>query len=182
MTLFDPRQWGSDTGREIPSIDKAWGVRSIACNEHILSLGTGRGNVYFFDLRAWKYLENDEGDSIALRTSEGWIRRDSNYYTFFNSIAKLPNAVYTHSYSPNNKKLYVAGGPLQLGLYGNYSSIWQKLFIYLNNKVISNRIVLNNRFNRFNQFTLYMYNTKLNISSLTVYGIDNLGSWSLKKC
>ena len=125
VTLFDPRQWGSDTGREITSIDKSWGVRSIAYNEHILSMGTGRGNVYFFDLRAWKYLENDEGDSIALRTSEGWIRRDSNYYTFFNSIPKLPNAIYTHSYSPDNRKLYVAGGPLQLGLYGNYSSIWQ---------------------------------------------------------
>ena len=125
VTLFDPREWGTDTAKEVPSIDKSWGVRSIAYNEHILSVGTGRGNVYFFDLKAWKYQTNEEGEPLALRTSEGWIRRDTNYYTYFNSLPKLPNAIYSHSYSPDNRKLYVAGGPLQLGLCGNYSSIWR---------------------------------------------------------
>ncbi|KAI6657431.1 DDB1- and CUL4-associated factor 12 [Oopsacas minuta] len=126
VTLFDPREWpSSDNSKEVVSIDKSWGVRSIAYNEHILSIGTGRGNVYFFDLRAWRYLETDEGEHLALRTSEGWIRHDNNYYTFFNSIPKLPNAIYSHSYSPDNRKMYIAGGPLQLGLCGNYSSIWQ---------------------------------------------------------
>ena len=125
VTLFDPREWGTDTGREVVSIDKSWGVRSIAYNEHILSLGTGRGNVYFFDLKAWKYHTNEDEEPLALRTSEGWIRRDNNYYTYFNSLPKLPNAIYSHCYSPDNRKLYVAGGPLQLGLCGNYSSIWR---------------------------------------------------------
>ena len=126
VTLFDHRERETDIGRDVVSVDKSWGVRSIAYNEHILSIGTGRGNVYFFDLRAWKYLSNDDGgEPIALKTSEGWVCRDTNYYTFFNSIPKLPNAIYSHSYSPDNRKIYVAGGPLQLGLSGNYSAVWQ---------------------------------------------------------
>ncbi len=51
-------------------------------------------------------------------------RRDNTYRDFFSNLPEPPNAIYTHKYSPSKSKMLLAGGPLPLGLYGNYCSLW----------------------------------------------------------
>ena len=52
-------------------------------------------------------------------------RHDGIYREFFQHVYDLRHAVYTHKYNPSKTKLFVAGGPLPLGLYGNYAAFWQ---------------------------------------------------------
>ena len=97
-------------------------------NEGILSFGTGEGNLYFFDLRAGQYLSKyDASDTsvFSLKVSNGYLRHDGIYREFFQHVHDLRHAVYTHKYNPSKTKLFVAGGPLPLGLYGNYAAFWQ---------------------------------------------------------
>jgi hypothetical protein len=37
----------------------------------------------------------------------------------------FPTAIYTHCYDPTGSKLFTGGGPLAVGLYGNYAALWQ---------------------------------------------------------
>jgi WD repeat-containing protein 40A len=34
-------------------------------------------------------------------------------------------AIYTHCYDHSGTRLFTAGGPLQVGIQGNYASVWQ---------------------------------------------------------
>ena len=49
---------------------------------------------------------------------------DDTYREFFSGLPQPPNALYTHCYSPMRTKLFIAGGPLPLGLHGNYAGVW----------------------------------------------------------
>ena len=59
------------------------GVRSLQFNSDILTVGTGGGNVFFYDLRNGKYLSainssssnacNDREHLCCLKTSPGWM-------------------------------------------------------------------------------------------------------------
>ena len=51
-------------------------------------------------------------------------RHDSIYREYFWDSDCYPNAVYTHCYDPTETKMFAAGGPLALGLYGSYSAVW----------------------------------------------------------
>jgi len=51
-------------------------------------------------------------------------RKDDTYHNFFSGLPRPPNAIYTHSYSPSRTKIFTAGGPLPLGLFGNYAAMW----------------------------------------------------------
>lgn len=51
-------------------------------------------------------------------------RHDDTYREFFSGLPQPPNALYSHCYSPMRTKLFIAGGPLPLGLHGNYASVW----------------------------------------------------------
>ena len=48
---------------------------------------------------------------------------DDNYLDFFMDQS-YPNAVYTHQYDDTGTRMFVAGGPLPAGLWGNYAGIW----------------------------------------------------------
>ena len=52
-------------------------------------------------------------------------RHDDIYRDFFHHVVDLRHAIYTHRYNPSGTKLFVAGGPLPLGLYGSYAAFWQ---------------------------------------------------------
>lgn len=65
------------------------GVRSLQFNDHLISIGTGQGNLYFYDLKADRYLSrlehslsqinmagpstNHEPCAWALKTTLGWL-------------------------------------------------------------------------------------------------------------
>jgi len=37
---------------------------------------------------------------------------------------EFPNAIYTHQYDETGTRMFVAGGPLPAGLWGNYAGLW----------------------------------------------------------
>jgi len=51
---------------------------------------------------------------------------DDNYLGFFmpQFNQEFPNAIYTHQYDETGTRMFVAGGPLPAGLWGNYAGLW----------------------------------------------------------
>ena len=49
------------------------GVRSVSFQEEIITIGTGVGQILFFDLKAGRYLESGCGHSCTLDLSKGWL-------------------------------------------------------------------------------------------------------------
>ena len=127
VSFIDGRLANQTVG-SVQSKDRDCGVRSLQFKDDIVSIGTGGGNIYFYNLRAARYLSTTSStyrdDLYCLKTSNGWVRKDTTYRDLFSNLPYPPNAIYTHKYSPSQSKILVAGGPLPLGLYGNYLSIW----------------------------------------------------------
>ena len=101
------------------------GIRSLSFNKEILTIGTGNGNILFYDIRNSKYFNNKfNQDLIALKTSKGWIAQtnENQNYGHFSQL-DLP-AIYTHQYDLNKTRLFTGGGPLASQLIGNYCGIW----------------------------------------------------------
>ena len=140
VTFIDGRHPHKPAGF-LKSPDKDCGVRSLNFNQELLSIGTGAGNIFFYDLRAGSFLSRSERPH-HLHTSPGWLvclsvfvyitslqlnclqRNDETYREFFSGLPQPPNALYSHCYSPLRTKLFIAGGPLPLGLHGNYAAVW----------------------------------------------------------
>ncbi|KAI3427023.1 hypothetical protein D9Q98_006965 [Chlorella vulgaris] len=55
VTLIDPRRRAGEL-RAVASPDNNEGVRSVQLTQHLLSFGTGRGQLFFYDLRANAFL------------------------------------------------------------------------------------------------------------------------------
>lgn len=87
-------------------------------------MGTTRGEVLFYDVRAQKYLDCHCGMRAMLRASSGWLYEDDLYMDFFRNMA-MPNAIYTHCYDESRTRLFTAGGPIAASLLGNYGAIWR---------------------------------------------------------
>ncbi|KAL8595843.1 hypothetical protein ACOMHN_012261 [Nucella lapillus] len=102
------------------------GIRSLSFKKDIVTIGTGLGQVLFFDVRAMRYLDdrNKERPGLCqLSVGQGWLREDENYRDIFFGAA-YPNAIYTHAYDDSGVRLFTAGGPLPAGLWGNYAGVW----------------------------------------------------------
>lgn len=74
VTFIDPRQSPTHTAGSVRSLDKDCGVRSLEFNQQLLSIGTGAGHLYFYDMRKNDFL-HDSSDSkpCALTASQGWL-------------------------------------------------------------------------------------------------------------
>lgn len=136
VTFLDDRVPASTVG-SLKSLDPDCGIRSLKFNHNLLSIGTGAGHIYFYDIRTRHYLNTSSSGSsrqqhqsrptaraLSLTASAGWLRRDETYQSFFSGLPEPLSAIYTHCYSPSKTKLFTAGGPLPLGLYGNYAGVW----------------------------------------------------------
>jgi len=105
----------------IPAKD-TWGIRSLSFNDRVMGIGGGLGQLHFYDLRFKSYIIlNDQKEFISSGT--GWLLKDEIFYNHFYGL-DVSNAIYTHNWSPSRLKLFVGGGPLLLGLKGNYGSVW----------------------------------------------------------
>jgi WD repeat-containing protein 40A len=116
----------------VESKDNGWGVRSISLDHSMMTVGGGYGRISFYDLRAQKYLSWDDPSTrgsvedrgkTSLEAGDGWLLHDAIYMNYFSGHT-VRNAVYTLAYDPTGVKLFAAGGPLQLNLYGSYVSVW----------------------------------------------------------
>lgn len=122
VTMLDPRSNGKQ--RAIISKLRGCGIRSLKFNEDVLSIGTGSGIMYFFDIRASSYLELTCRHPCNLVMGSGWLLQDDTYRDIFMD-GDYPNAIYAHCYDDSGSKLFAAGGPLPAGLWGNYAGLWQ---------------------------------------------------------
>ncbi|ELT97249.1 hypothetical protein CAPTEDRAFT_101926 [Capitella teleta] len=100
------------------------GIRSLNFIDDILSIGTGNGFVHFYDMRAGRLLELGCGHPCSLSMGDGWLLHDDVYREIFHDT-DYPNAVYTHCFDPSGTRMFSAGGPLPVGLWGNYGGLWQ---------------------------------------------------------
>jgi len=123
VTFVDPRVLKVCGTRSILCKQRGCGIRSLSFKNDLLTIGTGQGSVYFYDVRAEKYLELFCGASVQLEAGMGWLHHDDTYHDFFVGN-EYPNAIYTHCYDPAGTRLFTAGGPLPAGLYGNYAALW----------------------------------------------------------
>jgi WD repeat-containing protein 40A len=75
ISLLDPRQ--QKPTQTIPSLDSNWGVRSVCFNNHLLTIGGGKGRIAFIDTRKLEFLPvgaTPEGHlSYFHQTGSGWL-------------------------------------------------------------------------------------------------------------
>eukprot|EP00128_Syssomonas_multiformis_P015593 Colp12_sorted_trinity150504_noHs@16421 len=134
VSFLDPRT--ASVILSVESIDDGWGVRSLSSKFDIITIGGGLGRLSFYDMRGHGYVSVMSGESerleslgrnnneYFLQTGSGWLRKDDVYATHFQGM-HINNAVYAHAYDQSGHRLFVGGGPLQLGLYGNYFGLWE---------------------------------------------------------
>ncbi|RUS82746.1 hypothetical protein EGW08_009484 [Elysia chlorotica] len=125
VTLIDQRQQGTSRciPLKIPSSHGERGIRSLSFTHSMITIGTGDGRVLFYDTRAAQFLYLENGSHCELHVGDGWLRHDANYWEHFLHV-RYPNAIFTHCYDQSNARLFVAGGPLPAGLYGNYAGVF----------------------------------------------------------
>lgn len=137
--------------KKIPSRNNSCGIRSVSFKGNILTIGTAIGLLLFWDLRAAKFLEStmNSNRAVNLKTSKGWMvsrllghdvsicvfnleyfqSRDENYLVNLDGIMPQTDkdmpALYTHCYDSSGSRLFVAGGPLPIGMKGNYVALFQ---------------------------------------------------------
>lgn len=105
-------------------VNMVTGVRSISWRGPIVTLGTGDGELMFFDVRMCNFLPcySDSGANW-LRISDGWLNEENEMAR--DALNGAPStAVYTHSYDPSGTRLFAAGGPIAEPSIGNYAAVW----------------------------------------------------------
>ena len=78
------QRWQCSQGHHLAHVLDA-GVRSLSIQGHLLSSGSGRGQLAFWDLRAGRYLDLDplpggEERRRHLQLGRGWLMEDSIYW------------------------------------------------------------------------------------------------------
>ena len=63
--------------------------------------------------------------AVTLKASRGWVNQSDQYVNDFGNNQRYAPAIYTHCYDTSGTRLFAAGGPLQIGLKGNYLSLFQ---------------------------------------------------------
>lgn len=122
ITLVDDRM--SKDMSNVSSQQTGAGVRSLNFTSDIMTIGTGAGSIFFYDLRAGKYLDLNCSHPCSLAVGKGWLSHDDTYQDYF-AGEQYPNAIYVHCFDDTGTKLFAAGGPLPAGLWGNYGGLWQ---------------------------------------------------------
>ena len=69
------------------------GIRSLAFNSEVLSFGTGSGYIFFFDLRAMKYLEMNCSHALVLKGGKGWTRVRIRCFCLLTKFSSKTNLV-----------------------------------------------------------------------------------------
>ena len=106
---------------EIPNMNGNTGTRSLGWyNDNVLSIGGGTNKLSFYDIRKNSgFIKNDNKNFYNI--DKGFIKNDSTYQMVLNSQV----SIYTHTYNSNKNKIFVAGGPTMIGLFGSQMSILQ---------------------------------------------------------
>ncbi|KAJ3011529.1 hypothetical protein HKX48_006789 [Thoreauomyces humboldtii] len=118
ISVLDPRT-PSSVVHTFPSLDSGWGVRSLLFESPgTVAVGGGLGHVCFYDLRRLAYSAGATVGSVGT----GWVERDRFCVDAFGG--RVGHAVYALEREENEGRLFVAGGPLQVGLKGSMAGVW----------------------------------------------------------
>ncbi|RXG60236.1 DDB1- and CUL4-associated factor 12 [Armadillidium vulgare] len=123
VTLIDPRTLQSiskiDTRKSGPNI------RSLSFRGALLTIGTGTGDILFYDVNAGRYIEGNEEGPVDLKCSKCAVTFDESAPLLLASDnSQSDSAVYTHCYDWSGTRLFAAGGPLSAAYKGCYASLW----------------------------------------------------------
>ncbi|KAI1278491.1 DDB1- and CUL4-associated factor 12-like protein 1 [Halotydeus destructor] len=132
ISMVDPRKLQQSD--KITSNLNNSGIRSMRFNRDLLTIGTGNGQIMFYDMRNQKFLFPDtalekfsdpthRARTSMLVSAEGHVDRDFNYYEAYHLFPYHP-AIYTHCFDVSGTKIFAAGGPLPACITGNYAAIW----------------------------------------------------------
>lgn len=121
VTIYDIRN-PQPMVRTFRSKHQTYGVRSVQYNNQMLSYSTGRGSIFFYDVRAGRHLDlNSKAFSVGLgKPFMDEIRQSVNLSTAASSFV----AIYTHEYDHSRTRMFCAGGPLSAAEVGNFASLW----------------------------------------------------------
>ncbi|KAL4444203.1 hypothetical protein ABPG75_011940 [Micractinium tetrahymenae] len=144
VTLLDPRRRNAEL-QSIVSPDENQGVRSLQLTEQLLSFGTGKGKLFFYDVRAQAFLPTERSayDYAAdglhcklspqpqpalqprrhLQLGAGYVVQNDLFYDHFSGM-DIRHACYAHCWDSSRTRLFVCGGPLAFGLQGCYMAVW----------------------------------------------------------
>ncbi|XP_004599822.2 DDB1- and CUL4-associated factor 12-like protein 2 [Ochotona princeps] len=134
VSFLDPRK--SENNLRLLSCKRIGdSVCSLSFYQDIITLGTFHGSLFFYDVRAHKFLEDSRvvgqdtsagsgRRKLKLACSRGWINQDTHRAYQNVRLNQLPSSLYTHCYNWPEMKLFVAGGPHIFNLHGNYAGLW----------------------------------------------------------
>ena len=111
--------------RSIASQKLGYGVRSVSFKGNLLTIGTGLGQILFWDLRACDFLESAvfPEKKVALKASNCNVTGvEAN--SPFEGESYIP-AIYSHCFDQSGTRLFIGGGPLQRDVRGSYLALWQ---------------------------------------------------------
>ena len=123
LLLIDPRVGGivkcvtpMQSGRED-------GIRSLSALDNVLSVGSGSGNLSFFDLRRDAFLRVDGGDPDGCPGPwAGGGEGGRHPYCLPLDWPHRP-ACFTHSWDPSGTRIFAAGGPIFSEAVGVYAAV-----------------------------------------------------------
>eukprot|EP01095_Lingulamoeba_sp_RSL-Kostka_P014516 TRINITY_DN634_c1_g1_i1.p1 TRINITY_DN634_c1_g1~~TRINITY_DN634_c1_g1_i1.p1 ORF type:complete len:434 (-),score=87.15 TRINITY_DN634_c1_g1_i1:45-1346(-) len=106
--------------KSVPNMEQ-YGVRSVCFKENIMSIGSGKGYLSFYDISAENWIPVTE-ESNHILPQPSWIKKYQNEFQLPDNL--IASAIYTHNWDPSGNKLFVGGGPLLSGIKGCYGSIY----------------------------------------------------------
>ena len=98
------------------------------------------------NIRRLNFNEFKNSRAVNLKASKGWVKRNDQYMDQFQTQKYAP-AIYSHCYDDSGTRLFASGGPLQIGLEGNYMGLWQW---WHDGPVISESVMLESRLHSVN--------------------------------
>ena len=110
--------------RSIKSQKMGYGVRSVTFNGNILTIGTGLGQILFWDIRACDFLESAMLPKRRVALNASSCEAHEETYSPFEEESYTP-AIYSHCYDKSGTRLFAGGGPLQRDINGSYIALWQ---------------------------------------------------------
>lgn len=124
VTFFDTRI--KEQILEIPNMNHLMGTRTLEWyDDNVLSIGGGKNNLSFYDIRVNRGFIKSETTTKIYNIDKGWIREDDLYahLAFTYAGEHTETSIYTHCYNQYKNKIFVAGGPTSMGLFGSHITI-----------------------------------------------------------